>query len=71
MRKLGPNGQPFSDIIFSPDGEYVYCSGAFKGGAFGLWSPLAQGDLWLTAYVLDFLETAAERGNAAEKHEGP
>ena len=37
VRKLGPNGQPFSDIIFSPDGEYVYCSGAFKGGAFGLW----------------------------------
>jgi Tol biopolymer transport system component/DNA-binding winged helix-turn-helix (wHTH) protein len=37
VKKVGPNGQPFSDVIFSPDGGYVYCSGAFRGGAFGLW----------------------------------
>jgi Tol biopolymer transport system component/DNA-binding winged helix-turn-helix (wHTH) protein len=37
VKKLGPAGQPFSDIIFSPDGRHVYCAGAFRGATFGLW----------------------------------
>jgi len=32
------------------------------GGGFGLWGPFAGGDLWLDAYVTDFLTRAAERG---------
>jgi uncharacterized protein YfaS (alpha-2-macroglobulin family) len=32
-----------------------------SSGAFGLWSPVG-GDLWLTAYVTDFLSRAQEKG---------
>lgn len=37
LKQLAPNGQPFSDIIFAPDGKHIYCAGLFKGGSFGLW----------------------------------
>jgi uncharacterized protein YfaS (alpha-2-macroglobulin family) len=33
-------------------------------GAFGLWSPAGEGDLWLDAYVTDFLTRAGEKGHA-------
>ncbi|MEZ5851622.1 MAG: alpha-2-macroglobulin [Hyphomicrobiaceae bacterium] len=31
-------------------------------GAFGIWGPNSSGDLWLTAYVTDFLTRAKEQG---------
>ena len=31
-------------------------------GGFGLWGPFDRGDLWLDAYVTDFLTRASERG---------
>jgi uncharacterized protein YfaS (alpha-2-macroglobulin family) len=33
-------------------------------GAFGLWSPAGEGDLWLDSYVTDFLTRAIEKGHA-------
>ncbi|HJQ32449.1 MAG TPA: winged helix-turn-helix domain-containing protein [Pyrinomonadaceae bacterium] len=36
VRRHGPGVQPFSDIIFSPDGRYAYCAGAYRGASFGL-----------------------------------
>jgi alpha-2-macroglobulin len=33
-----------------------------SAGGFGLWGPYDGGDLWLDAYVTDFLTRAAERG---------
>ncbi len=33
-----------------------------SSGSFGLWGPYDGGDLWLDAYVTDFLTRAAERG---------
>jgi uncharacterized protein YfaS (alpha-2-macroglobulin family) len=34
------------------------------GGGFGLWGPNGAGDLWLDAYVADFLTRAREQGHA-------
>lgn len=31
-------------------------------GAFGLWGPWSEGEVWLTAYVTDFLTRAKEKG---------
>ena len=31
-------------------------------GAFGLWGPWSDGEVWLTAYVVDFLTRAKEKG---------
>jgi uncharacterized protein YfaS (alpha-2-macroglobulin family) len=33
-----------------------------SSGAFGLWGPYSEGNLWLDAYVTDFLTRAAEKG---------
>jgi Tol biopolymer transport system component/DNA-binding winged helix-turn-helix (wHTH) protein len=44
LRQLAPNGQPFSDLTFAPDGRHIYCAGTFYGGTFGLWRvPVSQG----------------------------
>ncbi len=37
-----------------------------SGGSFGLWSPIG-GDIWLTAYVADFLTRAKEKGHDVSK----
>ena len=36
LKQLAPATQPFYDLVYSPDGKYVYGAGTLRGG-FGLW----------------------------------
>ena len=36
LRRLTPKRQPFSDIVYSPDGKYAYGAG-ISGASYGLW----------------------------------
>ena len=59
VRRHGPGVQPFSDIIFSPDGRYAYCAGAYRGASFGLYRIPVNLDAGETAGDVEKVEGTA------------
>jgi Tol biopolymer transport system component len=59
VRQHGPGVQPFSDIIFAPDGRYAYCAGAYRGASFGLFRIPVDLDTGETAGEVEKVEGTA------------